>query len=70
MNQLSGTRPMKRYSITVGRFTVTDFLDNNRYSHDPRMPFMGWSAMYNGACDYPADTAATHLGMGTPVPHA
>jgi high affinity Mn2+ porin len=56
MNQLSGTRPMKRYSITVGRFTVTDFLDNNRYSHDPRMQFMGWSAMYNGAWDYPADT--------------
>jgi high affinity Mn2+ porin len=56
MNQLSGTRPMTRYSITVGRFTVTDFLDNNRYSHDPRMQFMGWSAMYNGAWDYPADT--------------
>jgi high affinity Mn2+ porin len=56
MNQLSGTRPMKRYSITVGRFTVTDFFDNNRYSHDPRMQFMGWSAMYNGAWDYPADT--------------
>jgi high affinity Mn2+ porin len=56
MNQLSGTRPMKRYSVTIGRFTVTDFLDNNRYTHDPRMQFLGWSAMYNGAWDYPADT--------------
>ena len=56
MNQLSGTRPMKRYSITAGRFTITDFFDNNRYSHDPRMQFMGWSAMYNGAWDYSADT--------------
>lgn len=56
MNQLSGTRPMKRYSVTVGRFTLTDFFDNNRYTHDPRMQFMGWSAMYNGAWDYPADT--------------
>lgn len=56
MNQLSGTRPMNRYSITVGRFTVTDFFDNNRYTHDPRMQFMGWSAMYNGAWDYAADT--------------
>ncbi len=54
-NQLAGTRPMTRYSITIGRFTVTDFFDNNRYSHDPRTQFMGWGVMYNGAWDYPAD---------------
>ena len=55
-NQLAGDRPMIRYSITVGRFTITDFFDNNRYSHDPRTQFMGWGIMYNGAWDYPADT--------------
>jgi high affinity Mn2+ porin len=55
-NQLAGTRPATRYSITVGRFTVTDFFDNNIYSHDPRTQFMGWGIMYNGAWDYPADT--------------
>lgn len=55
-NQLAGARPMNRYSITVGRFTVTDFFDNNRYTHDPRTQFMGWAIMYNGAWDYPADT--------------
>ena len=55
-NVLGGTRPMTRYSVTVGRFTVTDFFDNNRYSHDPRRQFMGWGTMYNGAWDYPADT--------------
>jgi len=54
-NQLAGSRPMTRYSITIGRFTVTDFFDNNRYSHDPRTQFLGWAAMYNGAWDYPAD---------------
>jgi high affinity Mn2+ porin len=54
-NQLAGVRPMTRYSITVGRFTVTDFFDNNRYSHEPRTQFMGWGVMYNGAWDYPAD---------------
>ena len=47
---------MTRYSVTVGRFTVTDFFDNNRYTHDPRTQFMGWAIMYNGAWDYPADT--------------
>ncbi|HKE24047.1 MAG TPA: carbohydrate porin [Bryobacteraceae bacterium] len=55
-NQLGGSRPATRYSITVGRFTVTDFFDNNRYSHDPRTQFMAWAVMYNGAWDYPADT--------------
>lgn len=55
-NQLGGSRPETRYSITVGRFTVTDFFDNNRYTHDPRTQFMGWATMYNGAWDYPADT--------------
>jgi high affinity Mn2+ porin len=55
-NMLGGSRPMIRYTVAVGRFTVTDFFDNNRYSHDPRMQFMGWATMYNGAWDYPADT--------------
>jgi high affinity Mn2+ porin len=55
-NQLGGSRPMTRYSITAGRFTVTDFFDNNRYTHDPRTQFMAWGTMYNGAWDYPADT--------------
>jgi high affinity Mn2+ porin len=55
-NQLAGERPMTRYTVIAGRFTVTDFFDNNRYSHDPRTQFMGWALMYNGAWDYPADT--------------
>lgn len=54
-NQLAGERPMIRYTVVVGRFTLTDFFDNNRYSHDPRTQFMGWAVMYNGAWDYAAD---------------
>ena len=56
LDQLGGPRPMTRYSIYAGRFTVTDFFDDNAYSHDPRTQFMGWGVMYNGAWDYPADT--------------
>jgi high affinity Mn2+ porin len=55
-NQLSGSRPVTRYTITLGRFSMTDFFDNNTYTHDPRTQFMGWAVMYNGAWDYPADT--------------
>ena len=54
-NQLAGRRPVNRYTVTAGRFTLTDFFDNNRYSHDPRTQFMGWGVMFNGAWDYPAD---------------
>lgn len=61
-NQLAGTRPVNRYSITVGKFTVTDFFDNNRYTHDPRTQFMGWGIMYNGAWDYAADTRGYTFG--------
>src|SRR3984957_16302474 len=55
-NQLGGDRPMVRYTITAGRFSLTDFFDNNSYTHDPRTQFMAWGVMYNGAWDYPADT--------------
>jgi high affinity Mn2+ porin len=54
-NQLAGQRPMNRYTISAGRFTLTDFFDNSRYSHDPRTQFLGWGVMFNGAWDYPAD---------------
>ena len=62
-NQLAGSRPVNRYTVVVGRFTVTDFFDNNRYTHDPRTQFMGWGIMYNGAWDYPADTRGYTWGL-------
>jgi high affinity Mn2+ porin len=62
-NQLAGSRPMNRYTVTLGRFTLTDFFDNNRYSHDPRTQFMGWGVMYNGAWDYPADVRGYTWGI-------
>jgi len=62
-NQLAGERPMKRYTVIIGRFTITDFFDNNSYTHDPRTQFMAWGVMYNGAWDYPADTRGYTWGM-------
>ena len=62
-NQLAGPRPVNRYTVSAGRFTVTDFFDDNRYTHDPRTQFMGWAVMYNGAWDYPADTRGYTWGL-------
>ncbi len=62
-NQLAGERPMTRYSIYAGRFTITDYFDDNNYTHDPRTQFMAWGVMYNGAWDYPADTRGYTWGI-------
>jgi high affinity Mn2+ porin len=62
-NQLAGDRPMVRDTISVGRFSLTDFFDDNNYSHDPRSQFLAWGLMYNGAWDYPADTRGYTWGI-------
>ncbi|HEY1219868.1 MAG: carbohydrate porin [Bryobacteraceae bacterium] len=62
-NQLAGARPVTRYSIYAGRFSLTDYFDNNEYTHDPRQQFMAWGVMYNGAWDYPADTRGYTWGL-------
>ena len=62
-NQLAGDRPEVRDTITAGRFSLSDFFDDNNYSHDPRTQFMAWGLMYNGAWDYPADTRGYTWGI-------
>jgi high affinity Mn2+ porin len=61
-NQLAGRVPVCRFTVISGRFAITDYFDNNSYSHDPRRQFMNWSLMYNGAWDYPADTRGYTIG--------
>lgn len=53
---------LSRFTWTAGKFSATDFFDNNAYSHDPRTQFMNWAIMYNGAWDYPADTRGYTVG--------
>ena len=48
--------------LVTGKFSITDFFDNNTYSHDPRRQFMNWALMSNGAWDYPADTRGYTVG--------
>jgi high affinity Mn2+ porin len=62
-NQLAGDRPVVRDTISVGRFSDSDFFDDNAYSHDPRTQFLAWGLMYNGAWDYPADTRGYTWGF-------
>lgn len=65
INQLAGRVPSKRFTIIVGKISMTDFFDNNSYSHDPRTQFMNWALMSNGAWDYPANTRGYTWGVIT-----
>jgi len=56
INRLTGPIPTNYISFTLGKVCVSDFFDNNRYSHDPRTQFMSWALMSNGAWDFPANT--------------
>ena len=62
-NQIAGMVDIDRFTLSVGKFTPTDFFDNNRYSHDPRTQFLPWSIMYNGAWDYPANVRGYTYGI-------
>ena len=61
--QVAGKIPSRRITITAGKFAVGDFYDDNAYSHDPRIQFINWSLMGNGAWDYPANTRGYTMGF-------
>src|SRR5262249_43404038 len=62
-NQIAGKRDVDRIVLNVGKFSATDFADDNRYSHDPRTQFLPWSITYNGAWDYPANVRGYTYGL-------
>jgi len=55
-NELAGTRDRDVLAITVGRFSVVDVIDGNRYANDATTEFFNWALFASGAFDYPADT--------------
>lgn len=54
-NQLGGECSANRVVIWLGKFSVTDLFDTNRYAHDPRADFLNWTAIDTGTFDYAAD---------------
>ncbi|MBS1902418.1 MAG: carbohydrate porin [Bacteroidetes bacterium] len=61
-NAVAGTQPLRRITITAGKYGITDRFDANSVSHDPRTQFLNWSLMSAGAWDYPADTKGYTIG--------
>jgi high affinity Mn2+ porin len=48
--------------FTVGKFSVVDIFDKNKYANDPRGDFLNWTAVNTGAFDYAADAWAFTYG--------
>lgn len=55
INQFSGNNTADRLVITLGKFSVSDIFDDNRYAHDPRNDFLNWALVDAGTFDYVAD---------------
>ena len=62
-NELAGTRDRDVLAISVGRLSVADVFDGNRYAHDPTERFFNWAMFASGAWDYPADTRGYTWGV-------
>lgn len=55
LNQLAGKTPDQYIAVTVGQISLSDYFDNNQFSHDPRTQFLSWGLMDNGMWDYAAN---------------
>ena len=50
-----GKTTRNRVVITVGKFSLTDVVDDNTYAHDPQNDFLNWAIIDTGSFDYAAD---------------
>jgi len=66
-NQLSRMQPHSYISLIMGKFCVSDFFDDNLYSHDARSQFLNWAIMASGAWDFMADTRGYTTGIAAAI---
>ena len=53
--QFAGSQSANRLVLTVGKLSVVDIFDTNRYAHDPRSDFLNWAIVDTGTFDYAAE---------------
>jgi high affinity Mn2+ porin len=61
-NQLQGLQSANRVVLWLGKFSVVDVFDTNRYAHDARGDFLNWSVIDTGTFDYAADAWGYTVG--------
>ena len=60
-SQLAGPVDSNRLTFTVGKYSVVDIFDDNKYAHDPINTFLNWTIIDMGAFDYAADFLGLYL---------
>jgi len=58
LNQFAGSRTENRLVVTVGKFSVVDLFDTNKYANNVKNDFLNWAAVNSGALDYAGDAWA------------
>ena len=62
-DQLPGEVPTSALLFKVGKMSVVDDFDQNRYANNTRTQFETWALINNGAYDYAADTRGYTGGL-------
>jgi high affinity Mn2+ porin len=60
-NQFAGSNTTNRLVLTVGKFSISDVFDQNKYAQNPRKDFMNWALIDSGSYDYAADAWGTPM---------
>jgi high affinity Mn2+ porin len=55
--------PRRRLELRFGKFSMSDFLDQNSVGSDTHLQFINWTVDNNGAWDYAADTRGYTVGF-------
>jgi high affinity Mn2+ porin len=61
-SQFAGSQTANRLVLTVGKFSVVDIFDTNKYANSPKSDFLNWSTVNAGSFDYAGDAWAYTYG--------
>lgn len=62
-DQLPGEQPLSAFVFKLGKLSVADDFDQNRYANNARTEFLNWTLVNAGAWDYAADTRGYTDGL-------
>ena len=63
-NQVAARQDISRLTVTIGKFSLNDFFDNNAYAHDARTQFINLGLVDNLALGLRRRYARLYLGIG------
>jgi high affinity Mn2+ porin len=55
VNQFAGSQTANRLVLWVGKFSIVDVFDTNKYANNPKTDFMNWALINAGTFDYAGD---------------